>query len=232
MARNLSIYSLVLVACGFASVASAARVVPAFDTFGTLAGATFGGSGIPNHAVAITTLEDGANTITLGLTAHQRNVGPNLVNNGAGVFEAPNGFGDPGLSKWNWAFYAQVAGGGSFADYTFLLKYDLNPAGANDQSTHGTINLNAAVVAGGGNPATTTLVQDSQNLGFAYLATGIPTVVTPPGGTFDANALGQYTFSLQVFDGPTLLGLSAIQVNAVPEPVRYSWAASCAGSSA
>jgi len=35
--------------------ALAAPIVPQYDTFGTLTGATFGGTGIPNDAVAITT---------------------------------------------------------------------------------------------------------------------------------------------------------------------------------
>ena len=68
-----------------------ADLTPEFTTFGPLPGATFGGSGIPNDAVAITTIVDGTTTITLGLTAHQRFASPAVTNNGAGVFTAQAG---------------------------------------------------------------------------------------------------------------------------------------------
>ncbi len=56
--------------------AEAAPISPTFDTFGTLSGATFGGTGIPNNAVAITRITSGGYNITLGLTAHGRFFNP------------------------------------------------------------------------------------------------------------------------------------------------------------
>ena len=67
-----------------ATFAHAAAIAPTFTTFGTLVGATFGGSGIPNTAVAIASTDG----LTLGLTAHQRFTGPNLANDSAGTFTA------------------------------------------------------------------------------------------------------------------------------------------------
>jgi hypothetical protein len=206
------------------ATAGAVPVVPSYDAFGPLPAATFGGSGIPNHAVAISSVVNAGSTITLGLTAHQRFVGPNLVNNGAGDFFASPGISTPpNAATWNFAFYTDIVGGGTFNDYRFELSYDLDAAAGNDLSTHGTINLNAAVAAAGGALALTTNVQDSQNLGFAYLTTGIPTVVTAPipPVVFSANSTGEYTFQLRVYDslsGGTLLDAASIRVNvAVPE---------------
>ena len=65
--------------------ASAGLISPTFDTFGSLPAATFGGNGIPNNAVAIATAGTG---LTIGLTAHQRYIGPNLTNDGQGTYTA------------------------------------------------------------------------------------------------------------------------------------------------
>src|SRR5215469_8414331 len=69
-------------------------------SFGTLSGATFGGTGIPNNAVEITTVNTTPNgngasdTITLGLTATPRYQNPALGNNLAGTFSATAGAND------------------------------------------------------------------------------------------------------------------------------------------
>ena len=81
-----------------ASSAFATAVVPTYTTFGTLTGANFGGSGIPNNAVAITT-STALNGVTLGLTATQRFSSPAVMNNGAGVFQA---VGAPSLPATTW----------------------------------------------------------------------------------------------------------------------------------
>ncbi|MBC8126351.1 MAG: hypothetical protein H8M99_04285, partial [Gloeobacteraceae cyanobacterium ES-bin-144] len=84
---------------------SAISITPSFDSFGTLAAATFAGTGIPNDSVAISTF----GTTTLGLTAHQRYDNPALSNDGAGTFAAGVGndaaHGQPTYAIWNFGFY-------------------------------------------------------------------------------------------------------------------------------
>jgi len=214
-------HTLALAALALASGAvSAAAITPTFSTFGTLAGATFGGNGIPNTAVAITTTTDG---LTLGLTAHQRFVGPNLANDGAGTFFAPAGVSlvapspaDP-FALWNFGSYI---GGTNLASYLFVLFYDFDPLAGNDQSTHGRVRVPGTALAT--NPA-----QASSNLGFDSLAVTDPmTGVTATGGVFDPNAAGEYTFALVAYTFNTTLlqevARTAIRVNVVandvPEP--------------
>ena len=203
-----------------ASFAIAAPITPAFGTFGTLTGAAFGGSGIPNTAVAITTIGAAAPEVTLGLTAHQRFTGPNLVNNGAGVFSA-----NPGVSAnppspanpyatWNFGFYIGVTG---TPGYTYELLYDFDPALGNDEGGHGVFSFGAA----------TGTLQDSWNLGMDFLDQDAPPLIAQPTfPTFDPNAAGVYTFALVASDGNGEVGRSAIQVNvgAVPEPTSLALA--------
>jgi hypothetical protein len=195
-----------------ASSAWASSITPTFTSFGTLAAATFGGSGIPNDRVAITTFTDGQNTITLGLTATPRFSNPPVTDNGAGVFSAVTGPDvPPTLARWNFDFYASITGG----SYTFDLLYDLDPAVGTDEGDLGEAVFPLAGASTG---------QDSWNLGFAFLRTGVPGV-TPPAflGLFDPNASGEYSFALIARDAGGLeIGRSAILVNvaaeAVPEP--------------
>jgi len=207
----------------------AASVAPSFDSFGTLLGANFGGSGIPNDAVAIKEIQDGGNTITLGLTAHQRYENPALSNNNAGVFTAGAGanFGDPtGATTpssilgatWNFAYYVDIAGGGALDDYIIELLYDFDPGAGTDESAHGVIRLSEL-------PGSS--VQDSQNLLFGFLATDFGSFISAPGGSFDPFAGGEYSFALRVSSlattaPSTLLGQSAIVVNVVPEPATLA----------
>jgi len=198
-----------------AAGAVAAPITPTFDTFGTLAGATFGGSGIANDAVAIS--RNG--NVTIGLTAHQRYDSPAVANNGAGVFYAQAGVdnhppspSDP-YALWNFAFYASGA-------TSYRLSYDFDPAADNDKSTHGW----STVLFSG---------QDSLNLGMNSLDPLVPIFVTPPVfDTFDPLALGEYTFSLTAygFFGREL-ATTAIKVvvgdapsNDVPEPASLALA--------
>jgi len=215
-------HTLALAALALASGAvSAAAITPTFSTFGTLAGATFGGNGIPNTAVAITTTTGG---LTLGLTAHQRFVGPNLANNGAGTFFAPAGVSlvapsspaDP-YALWNFGSYI---GGTNLSSYLFFLFYDFDPLVGNDISTHGSVRVPGVALGAGPRQA-------SSNLGFDSLAVTDPTTgVTAPGGVFDPNAAGEYTFALVAYTFNTRflqeVARTAIRVNVlrndVPEP--------------
>lgn len=92
--------------------ASASFAAPIYTTFGPLPDATFGGSGIPNGAVAISTYND----LTLGLTATPRYSSPAVSNNGAGTFYAGVG------SQWNFDFYVNNTGSEL---YTYSLEYGL-----------------------------------------------------------------------------------------------------------
>lgn len=199
--------------------ATAAPITPTFTSFGTLAGATFGGSGIPNNAVAITNLTG----LTLGLTATPRFSAANPTNNGAGTFTArpglspnpPSSAADP-YALWNFSFFL---GGAAVANTYFRLFYDFSPAIGNDQSTHG-------VFAGPGSGLTNPF-QASYNLGMDFLATTNPLIgITAPAGVFNPNAQGQYTFALVAYTSITgaELGRSAIAVNVVPEPGTFAMA--------
>ena len=199
--------------------ATAAPITPSFSTFGTLAGATFGGSGIPNNAVAITNLPG----LTLGLTATPRFAAANPTNNGAGTFTArpglspnpPSSAADP-YALWNFSFFL---GGTGVANAYFRLFYDFNPAVGNDQLTHGVFAAPGSALT---NPS-----QDSYNLGMDFLATTNPAIgITAPAGVFNPNAQGQYTFALVAFTSITgaEIGRSAIVVNVVPEPGTFALA--------
>ena len=198
-------------------VAGGAEAAPAFDAFGALPGATFGGSGIPNDAVATTTFTVGAATVTLGLTAHQRFFNPALTNDGAGTFFADPGsnFGGPGDPSategalWNFAYFVGVENGtlADLAGLDLAMRYDADPSGGTD---FGTIDLDFFA---GLNPTGTTL-EDSQNLLFGYLYAPF-LFITPPGGSFDANAAGVYSFELAA--GSNLVSIDVV-VGEVPEP--------------
>lgn len=182
-----------LAACmAVGTVCVAAPITPNFDTFGTLSGATFGGAGIPNNAVAIKFARDTNHNVTLGLTAHARFLNPTVTNDGAGTFFATPGanFGDPTSATtpspmlgatWNFAFYADV--GQPSQDVRLRLLYDFDPGYFTDASNHGvieTIVKSTSVVE----------LQGSQNLLFNFLSTGGtvpgipglfgPATVTPP----------------------------------------------------
>jgi hypothetical protein len=208
--------------------ASALPITPQFGTFGSFASGIFSGSGIPNSAVAVTTYSGSASsTLTLALSAAQRcdisgPCGAVVINNGAGTFTAQSGapFASvaptplPTYASWNINYYAN----GNTNLYDFKLFYDFDPASMNDASTHG---IGKLFAAGGGSNATD---QNSINMGFGYLTTGFPGVVTPPAFTpFNPNVNGEYSFALIAFDKTSgaEVARSAIILSAVPEPEGY-----------
>ncbi|MBY0507183.1 MAG: hypothetical protein K2X03_24930 [Bryobacteraceae bacterium] len=76
--------------------------------------------------------------------------------------------------------------------------------------------LGRMVLPNAGFPSVGGVVQNSQNLGFAYLRTAVPGIITPPAGfanpggvPFDPTTPGHYTFALRAFD---LLGNQVAQV--------------------
>jgi len=165
------------------------------------------------------------------LTAHQRFVGSNLVNDGAGTFTAQTGLSmtapspaDP-FATWNFGFYIGGANAGQFA---YRLYYDFDSGAGTAESAHVYAQLNAGVVRAA--PA-----QGSWNLGMNFLATSGPWTLPPPNQAvvigsfvapsmaFDPNRAGQYTFALaagtvDVTGAFTERARSAIRVNVVPEP--------------
>lgn len=212
-----------------------AQATPIYTSWGSLPAATFGGTGIPNTSVAKTEVFiNGSEQITLGLTAHARYFNPTVTDNGAGEYYAGTGsncgvatdpIGCPSATQgslWNFAFYIDASGPGvDLADYQFTLYYDFDP-GANTLLTSlGTININNAIIANGGNPAALNTVQDSQNLLFGFLATPIAGIIAPPAyPSFNPNATGEYNFYIgfQKTNLPIFSGVVGIDVNVVPVP--------------
>lgn len=214
--------------------ANALIAAPIFDTFGPLDQATFGGTGIPNEEVAVSTqIVDGDVTITVAMSATQRFSNPAVTNDGAGTYFAGTGsnFGGAGESAfegalWNFNYYIDVEGANGatpvIADYQFDLYYDFDPAEDNALASLGLINLTAGIL---GSPTPgITLLEDSQNLMFGFLASPIPGLVTPPAGSFNPNLNGEYNFAIQVSNsGGFNLETVAIDVQVsnsavIPEP--------------
>jgi hypothetical protein len=184
--------------------AVAASIDPAYSTFGTLSGATFGGNGIPNNAVAITTLTSGNYNITLGLTAHQRFSNPAPSNDGMGTFWAAAGGdvgnGQPGYGLWNIGYYVDFNPNLSSifpSGYSVRLLFDKDPALDSDVSSSRVIE--PSILNG-----FTFDSQNSWNLGMSSIFGS---------GGFDPNATGEYSFALAVLKDGVELGRSAINVN-------------------
>jgi hypothetical protein len=206
--------SLIIIA-GICAASLTNALGTSVTTFGPLPGETFGGSGIPNDAVQITTTSglgpNGSTVITMGLSATPRFAPGELANDGAGTFYVSTGV------QWNFDFVGNIAGGGDLSTYTFKLYYDLDPAAGTSLANLGVWNLNA------GQPAGSTSVRNSEYPGFNFLANGIAGAVTPPigGFTFNLNAPGEYTFAMGVYDaaGAQVGDLDSInvKVNSVPD---------------
>ena len=174
-------------------------ITPTGTSFGTLANATFGGSGIPNDAVQITTIGN----LTLGLTATARYANDPVTNDGNGTFYAQAG-GDvldsaPAYAKWNFDYYINGLNGTNQAVYFF---WDTDPAVGNDVPwTFATYPSVSYPIAS----------QDSWNLGFQALGLGHV--------AFNPDASGEYGFALVAFDlAGNELGRSAIIVNVGSSP--------------
>lgn len=200
-----------------------------YQNFGPLPDADWGGTGIPNDAVAKTVVwTSGGQSITLGLTAHARYYNPALTNDGAGTFFAQPGLND-GLTggakstaaTWNFGYYVKVDGvGADLGDYKFSLYYDFDPGQGTAFADLGSVNINNGLIGLGDNPSAMTKVQDSQNLYFSWLDLDIPGVVdTPTYASFNPYALGQYSFYLVASSlTGTPLATVGIDVTAVPLP--------------
>jgi len=206
----------------YVTVATNAWAAPLYDTFGPLPQATFGGTGIPNTEVAISSqFSNGTSLITVAMSATQRYSNPALGNDGAGTYFAGTGsnFGGAGQSPnegalWNFNYYINIdSTHETLSDYEITIFYDFDPAFDNGPAGLGTINVTNAI------PGGTTLVEDSQNLMFGFLATGVPFVVTPPAfGPFDPNVQGEYNFGIQVAQAGWGVENVRMDVQVVPVP--------------
>lgn len=219
----------VLSAAAVASLAvTVAQATPVFDTFGPLDDATFGGQGIPNQEVAVSTqIVDGDVTITVAMSATQRYSNPPLTNDGLGTYYAGPGsnFGGAGESTtegalWNFNYYLKVEGDNGatpvLADYQIDLYYDFDTGFDTPIGSLGSINVTNAILASA-TPGDT-LAEGSQNLNFGFLATSIPGFISAPAGSFDPNALGEYNFAITVSSAGLPVETVAMDVQVVPEP--------------
>jgi len=184
--------------------------VLSFTTFGSLPAANFGGTGIPNNAVAITTV-GGATVpgVTLGLTATQRFAEPAVTNNGAGVFQAVTGAYAAGDNLARWSFNLFV-GGPSLTAFSYRLFGDYSAAVGDADTTYQDISGYLGLADSLLTPGT---IQNSENLGFGTTF-----------AQFDPNVSGQYGFILAAYQGNQEVGRSAILVNVgtVPEPASLA----------
>ncbi|WP_445425556.1 MULTISPECIES: PEP-CTERM sorting domain-containing protein [unclassified Alishewanella] len=186
----------------------AAPIIPTFDSFGYL-DTEFGGDGIPGDFVAITNFRG----FTLGLSSHGRYENLSEGNDGAGTFFASPGQNTPPSSSfagatWNFNFYVNLENIAVLDEYNFELLYDFNPAVGNDESTHGSINLNTWF----GFLQGSTKLEQSQNLLFNYLSLSAPTFNVAPSSPFNPDASGEYTFALRASDNVSEVARSAIRV--------------------
>ena len=204
-----------------------------YDGFGPFPNASFGGTGIPNDAVAASKqIIDGDTTITIALNATERYSNPPVGDNGAGIFYATPGqncgvatdpVGCPSANQgalWNWNYYIGITSGSGkvLKDYQIDIWYDLNPAGPTACcSTAGLGRIDVTGLLTFYN-SFSVLEQGSENLLFNYLNTGVPPFITAPGGAFNPNALGNYQFAITVSTGSFPLDSVAMEVQVIPVP--------------
>lgn len=207
-----------------------------YDYFGSFPAATWGGNGIPNDAVAAAKqIVNGNTTITIAMAATGRFQNPSTTNNGAAVYTAGAGSNcgiatdpvscpsaDQG-ALWNWNYYIAVTNINgatkSIKDYQIDIWYDFDPTGpAEDPDTAGLGRINVTQALGAN---VVPLLQGSENLLFGWMA-GSPAYphVTPPGGSFNPNATGNYQFLLTVKNlaGTVPYDSVAMEVQVVPVP--------------
>ena len=217
-----SICALALAAASL--TAQAAPVSPAFDTFGNLAGATFGGTGVPTDPTAITR----AGNVTTGLTVFQRYFNQAPSNNGAGVFSAPAGLNDglgtpsrPIGATWGFGWYVDVGAQAKLSAYQVDLYYDADPGASTDFSKYGRLNITAGLAVAGqpGNFDLNPYLSLAQSLGNLYdYNNSFLTIITAPQLDF-SNEPGEYGMLLRVADlEGNPVATSAVLINVVPAP--------------
>lgn len=181
---------------------SAATIDPTYTYFGSLSQATFGGTGIPNNAVAVTEVTSGNYDIILGLTAHGRYSNPPVQSDGAGNFYAVSGNDSPSTTygRWNIGYYIDFnldLSDFSPAGYSVRLYYDKDLAANSDVTSY--IQLEPNILNGLSFDS-----QNSWNLGMTSVF---------PAGAFYPNYDGEYDFALVVLKDGGEIGRSAITVH-------------------
>ena len=195
---NFKRLTLAAVAALLAAGSAQATLTPTFTSFGALPVATFGGTGIPNYAVAITTFGTGG---VIALNATQRFGNPTVTNDGAGRYFASLGVDQTSATsisalyaRWNFNFYINDASQGN----AYQLFMDVNPTVGEDFKSFG-----SASVAG--------VSQDSWNLGFNGFESFL-------GYSFNPTSAGEYSFILTASKGRAEVARTSMVVQVVPEP--------------
>lgn len=202
--RSLQV-TLTFAALTLASMTSHA-LVSLGDSYGNLAApGVYFGSGNPNGDWTINTGGGGE----LGLRAKVR-FGPTLDGSSGTYFAAAGN--DPTTSAYRatWNFEYSVNSTGK-TGFTYFLGIDNDPSASVNLTF---VNLSAISSFLAQPPAGYKGFQESSNIGFS----------STPGGPFNINSPGLYTFVLQA-RGDGVLGNSVnmnVQVGAIPEPETYA----------
>jgi hypothetical protein len=195
---------LALTVIGMTAIAMCSQTALATSettTFDSLPSATFGGSGIPNTQVEITTIggisdpfvQSGSDTITIGLSAHARFAIPgDLANNGNGTYVADPGS-QSGRALWNTDFDLESSAG-------FIGRYQFTMTIALEGGSSITIDPRTAFSDNTGGPGS---AQNSENLTFGQFS----------GLGFNPNTIGIYDITVVAHEGDAVLGSDTIHVN-------------------
>lgn len=193
-----SIVPALALVCGTAQAAS---------SYGDLANpGVYFGAGNVNGNFTIGT----DNGIELGLRAKNRATGA-LLDGSSGTYFADPGHYAGGGSKaqWNYEFSFNLSGFSDNEGLSFLLGVDHDPSAGTAYTW-----VDARTYFGD-NATRGSSFQNSQNVGFR----------STPGGAFDVDQNGLYSFVLEVrAANDNLLGSTSmnVQVGAVPEPETYA----------
>ncbi len=215
MTSNRIFHSAVTI---FAVVAFTLCMTPAFVT-PAFADTTFDsavspdwnvGSGQYNVNFAVDTNSSAG--VQTALRAERRFTGTSAgMNNVQNRYFAETGESAPGLSTWNFDFHVNLDLDGLSArtinDVNVSLFIDFDPAVGNPEL----FELDLTSV---GLPGATTLIQDSQNLGFGFWQSFSDPAVQP----IDPFAEGEYEFLLVVSDNTGVLSESQMFVSVIPAP--------------
>jgi hypothetical protein len=187
------------------------------DSFGALDAGVNIGSGISNDNFTI----NSSNTFPgqLGLKAIERFTG-DLVrtentyfaepgeSNTSGAAGAPV---DPGKATWNYFMSVDLGSFNTFADVDVIVSIDFDPAVDNTNVFQ--FNLADSLASQNIDISGLSLFQSSENLGFDFWA-----LAYPDAADFNPYAPGEYSMSIEVFDGNGFIQLSVAMDVVVADP--------------
>ena len=157
------------------------------------------GSGIPN----IGFVTDTQNNAQTGLSAIYRFLGGQdyIAQSEYGVAPGLSAFPPAGVAKWDYLLSANLdidgTSGRNLGNTDVFLTIDWDPSAGVDARTY---NYGAAALAAGA-PASSSLIQDSQNLAFSFWTDPLFLSVagsTAPSVSFNPFATGRYDFTLRI----------------------------------